>query len=55
MKIYEKVIEIEKVTFFTHSPTEMFYISVFIVGNCLASCLTTRPFLTLDPEELGCS
>ena len=30
----------------------MFYINVFIVGGCLVSCLTFRPFLTLDSEQL---
>ena len=39
-------LKIEKVTFFTH---QNFCIGVFNVGGCLASCLTFRPFLTLDP------
>ena len=32
----------------------MFCINVFNVAGCLASCLTFRPFLTLDSEQLGC-
>ena len=44
---------IKKVTFFTESLTQTFYISIFNVGGCLASCLTFKPFLTLDPEQLG--
>ena len=39
----------EKVAFVTQSQTKTFCISVFNVGGCLASCLTFRPFLTLDP------
>ena len=51
-KIVEKFsfneLKIEKVRFFTGSPTKTFCISVFNVGSCLVSCLTIRPFLTLD-------
>ena len=47
-------LKIEKVKFFTQSPTKIFCISVFNVEGCLASCLTFRPFLTLDPLQLGC-
>ena len=43
-------LKVEKVQFFTQSPTKIFYINVFNVGGCLASCLTFRPFLTLDPQ-----
>ena len=42
-------LKIEKVKFFTLSPTEIFCSSVFNVGGCLASCLTVKPILTLDP------
>ena len=42
-------LEIEKVKLFTQSSTKIFGISVFNVGGCLASYLTFRPFLTLDP------
>ena len=42
-------LKIGKVKFFTQSPTKNFCFSVFNVGGCLASCLTFRPFLTLDP------
>ena len=42
-------LKIEKVKLFTQSPTKLFYISVFSVRGSLASCLTFRPFLTLDP------
>ena len=52
-KVVEKFsfneLKIEKVKFFTQSPIEFFCINVFNVGGCLASCLTFRPFLTLDP------
>ena len=41
-------LKIEKVKFFTQSLTKIFYTRVFNVGRCLASCLTFRPFLTLD-------
>ena len=47
-------LKIETVRFFTQSPTNIFYISVFNVVGCLGTCLTFRPFLTLDPEQLGC-
>ena len=42
-------LKIEKVEFFTQSPTKIFCISVFNVGGCLEGCLTFRAFLTLDP------
>ena len=42
-------LKIENVKFFTQSPTKIFWINVFNVGGCLASCLTFRPFLRLDP------
>ena len=35
--------------FFTQNPTKIFCINVFDVGDCLASCLTFRPFSMLDP------
>ena len=47
-------IEIEKVNFFTENTTKIFCIGFFNIGSCLASCLTFRPFLTLDPSQLGC-
>ena len=40
-------LKIEKVKRFTQS-NQNFCINVFNVGGCLASCLTCRPFLTLD-------
>ena len=46
-------LKIEKVKFFTQNPTKVFCISVFNVEVCLANCLTFRPFLTLDPLQLG--
>ena len=42
-------LKIEKVKLFTQSPTKIFYISIFNFGGCVASCLTFRPFLMLDP------
>ena len=42
-------LKIERVKVFTRSPTKTFCINVFNVGGCLASCLTFRSFLTLDP------
>ena len=52
-KVVEKFsfneLKIEKVKFFTQGPTKIFCINVFNVGGCLASCLTFRPFLMLDP------
>ena len=47
-------LKIEKVKLFTQNSTKFFCISVINVGGCLASCLTFRPFLTLNPEQLGC-
>ena len=47
-------LKIEKGKYFTQSLTQIFCISVFNVGVCLASCITFRPFLTLDPLRLGC-
>ena len=41
-------LKIERVKFFTQSPAKIFGIIVFNVGGCLASCVTFRPFLTLD-------
>ena len=49
-------LKIEKVTYFLLQKFEYnqsFCTSVFNVGGCLASCLTFRPFLTLNPEQLG--
>ena len=46
--------KIEKVSFFTQSSTKTFCISVFNFGGCLAICLTFRPYLMLDPQQLGC-
>ena len=42
-------LKIEKIKFFTQSPTKIFCVSVFNIRGCLASCSTFRPFLTLDP------
>ena len=41
-------LNIEKVKLFTQSSTIILCISVFNVGDCLASCLTFIPSLTLD-------
>ena len=57
LRFYKKVVEkssfnefkTEKVKFFTQSPTKIFCSNAFNVGGCLASCLTFRPFLMLDP------
>ena len=52
-KVVEKFsfseLKIEKVKFFTLSPTKTFCTSVFNVRGCLPSYLTFRPFLTLRP------
>ena len=37
-------LKIEKVAFFTHSPTKIFCIRVFNIEGYFASCLTFRPF-----------
>ena len=42
-------LKIERLKSLTDSSNKMFCSSVFNVGGCLASCLTFRPFLTLDP------
>ena len=42
-------LKIEKVKLFTQVLTKFYCISVFNVGGCLASYLTGRPFLMLDP------
>ena len=38
-------LKIEKVKFFTKSPSKIFCIRIFKVGGCLASCLIFKPFL----------
>ena len=43
--------KIGKVKFFTQGPAKIFCFSVFNVGGCLASCLTFKPFLTLDSQQ----
>ena len=52
-KVVEKFsfneLKIEKVKFFTQSPTKLFGFNVFNVRGSLASCLTFRLFLMLDP------
>ena len=57
-KVVEKFsfseLKIENVTLFIQSSSKIFCISVFNGGGCLAICLTFRPFLTLDPLQLGC-
>ena len=45
---------IEKIELFTQSFTKFYCISVFKVVGCLASCLTLRPCLMLDPEQFVC-
>ena len=51
-KVVEKFgfgeLKIEKVKFFTQIPTIICCMNVFNVGGWLASCLTFRPFLTVD-------
>ena len=47
-------LEIEKVKLFTQNLTKFYRISAFNVGVYLASCLTFRPFQTLDPKQLCC-
>ena len=42
----------EKVKFITQNPTKIACISVFNVGACLGSCLSFRPFYTLDLSNL---
>ena len=42
-------LKIEKVKLFSQGLAKFYCISVFNVGGCLASCLTFRPFFTLDP------
>ena len=42
-------LKIEKVKFFTQSPSKIFWISIFNLEGCLASCLNFRPILMLDP------
>ena len=37
-------LKIEKIFFFTQSPTKIFCIRVFKVGGCLASCLILDHF-----------
>ena len=55
---YEKFsfskLKLEKVNLFNQSLTNFYCISIFNIGGCLASCLTFRPLLTLDPQQLGC-
>ena len=46
-------VKIETVKLFTQSTTNIFCISVFNIGSCLASSLTFRP-LTLDPWQFAC-
>ena len=41
-------LKIEEVKIFTLGLTK------FNVGGCLASCSTFRPFLTFEPQQLGC-
>ena len=41
-------LKLEKLNYLLSS-TKIFCISVLNVGDCLARCLTFRPFLKLDP------
>ena len=43
-----------KFKLFTQSLTKFYCIHVFNVGDCLGSCLTFRPSLTLETKQLGC-
>ena len=42
-------LKLKKLNYLLRVQPKNFCISVFNVGGCLASCLTFRPFLTLDP------
>ena len=46
-------LNIEKVKLFTQGLTKCYCIGVFNAGGCSASCLSFRPFLTLDPWQPG--
>ena len=48
-KLSYSELKIENVELFTQSPTKILCIKFSNVRGCLASCLTFRPFLTLDP------
>ena len=43
-------LNIEKVKFFTQSPTKIFALAFLNIGGCLAYCLIFRKFLTLDQK-----
>ena len=47
-------LKIEKVNFFTQSPTNIFCITVFNVGGYIVTYLTFKPFLMSDPSQLSC-
>ena len=42
-------LKIETVNYFPQSPTKIVCNNVLNVRSCLASCLTFKPFLMLDP------
>ena len=48
---FSELEKIEKVKLFTQS---FICIDVFNVRGCLASCLSFRPFLALEPLQIGC-
>ena len=52
-KLIFSELKIEKLIFFTQSPTNVFCISVFNVGGCSASCLTLRPILMFFDFKLS--
>ena len=53
-KFSSSELKIEKAKLITQSSNKTFCISGFNVGGCLASCLTFRPFLTLDTYQIAC-
>ena len=49
-------LKIKKINFFYSEFNQNFFCSsVFNVGGCLASCLTFRSILTLDPYKKTCT
>ena len=46
-------LKLKKLNYLLRAQPRFFVLAFFNVGNCLASCLTFRPFLTLDLQQLG--
>ena len=42
-------LKLKKLNYLLRVQPKFFCISIFNIGGCLASCLTFKPFLTLDP------